>query len=159
MLFAAVMSWAVLAMPPSPEKLDIQRHYEAVFSSTPRIFAASLLAFLVGDFLNSIVLARRKVIDQGRAFWKRAILSTVVGQAADSLIFYPLAFAGIWSWELIGTIMVTHYSLKVGIEVLGVPISSRLVNFLKRAEGVDYFDRKTDFNPFGLSVEGSETPS
>jgi hypothetical protein len=74
-------------------------------------------------------------------------------------MFYPLAFAGIWSWELIGTIMVTHYSLKVGIEVLGVPVSSRLVNFLKRVEGVDYFDRKTDFNPFGLSVEGSETPS
>ena len=66
MLFAAMMSWTVLAMPAAPERLEIQRHYEAVFGSTPRIFAASLLAFLVGDFLNSIVLARRKVIDQGR---------------------------------------------------------------------------------------------
>jgi len=156
MLFAAAMSWAVLAMPPAPEKLEIHQHYLIVFSSTPRIFLASLLAFLVGDFLNSIVLARRKVIDQGRAFWKRAILSTVVGQAADSLIFYPLAFSGIWSWALIGKIMVTHYTVKVGIEVLGVPFSYRLVNFLKRAEGIDYYDRKTDFNPFGLSVEGSQ---
>jgi uncharacterized integral membrane protein (TIGR00697 family) len=156
MLFAAVMSWAVLVMPAAPEKLEIQRHYEAVFSSTPRIFAASLLAFLVGDFLNSIVLARRKVIDQGRAYWKRAILSTVVGQAADSLLFYPLAFAGVWSWELIGTIMVTHYSLKVGVEVLGVPFSYQLVRFLKRAEGVDHYDRITDFNPFGLSVTSQE---
>src|SRR4051794_17618560 len=92
MLFAAMMSWIVLVMPVAPgdKQATVQQHYEAVFSSTPRIFVASLLAFLVGDFLNSIVLARRKVIDQGRAFWKRAILSTVVGQAADSLIFYPL---------------------------------------------------------------------
>ncbi len=156
MLFAAVMSWVVLAMPAAPERLEIQRHYEAVFSSTPRIFAASLLAFLVGDFLNSIVLARRKVIDQGRAYWKRAILSTVVGQAADSLIFYPLAFAGIWPWQLIGKIMVTHYSLKVGVEVAGVPFSYQLVTFLKRVEGVDHYDRKTEFNPFGLRVESED---
>jgi uncharacterized integral membrane protein (TIGR00697 family) len=156
MLFAAVMSWAVLAMPVAPTYEKIQEHYKVVFSSTPRIFAASLLAYLVGDFLNSIVLARRKVIDQGRAFWKRAILSTVVGQAADSLLFYPLAFAGTWSWELIGKIMVTHYTLKVGIEVAGVPFSSRLVAFLKRAEGIDYYDRKTDFNPFGLTVESED---
>ena len=153
MLFAAVMSWAVLAMPPAPGKLEIDQHYQIVFGSTPRIFVASLLAFLVGDFLNSIVLARRKVLDHGRAFWKRAILSTVVGQAADSLIFYPLAFAAIWSWDLILRIMVTHYTVKVGIEVLGVPFSYRLVTFLKRAEGIDYYDRKTEFNPFGLSVE------
>jgi uncharacterized integral membrane protein (TIGR00697 family) len=155
-LYAAAMSWAVLHMPPDPGKLEIQRHYEAVFSATPRVFAASLLAFLVGDFVNSIIMARRKVIDQGRAFWKRAILSTVVGQAADSLLFYPLAFAGIWSWPLIGTIMVTHYTLKVGIEVLGVPLSYRAVVFLKRAEGVDHYDIATDFNPFGLSVSTRE---
>ena len=152
-LFAALMSWAVLAMPPAPERLEIQRHYEAVFSATPRIFAASLLAFVVGDFVNSIILARRKVIDQGRAYWKRAILSTVAGQAADSLIFYPLAFAGMWEWRLIGTIMITHYTLKVVIEILGVPLSWQTVVFLKRAEGVDYFDIDTTFNPFGLSVE------
>ena len=157
MLFAAVMSWAVLAMPPAPGQMEIQRHYEAVFSSTPRIFAASLLAFLVGDFLNSIILARRKVIDQGRAYWKRAILSTVVGQAADSLLFYPLAFAGMWPWQLIWTIMVTHYSIKVAIEVAGVPFSYQLVTFLKRAEGVDHYDRNADFNPFGLSVESQGT--
>lgn len=152
-LFAAAMSWAVLAMPPAPEKLQIHQHYLAVFSATPRIFAASLLAFLVGDFVNSIIMARRKVIDRGRAYWKRAILSTVAGQAADSIIFYPLAFAGIWSWPLIGTIMATHYTLKVLIEVLGVPFSYAVVVFLKRAEGVDHYDVATDFNPFGLSVE------
>jgi len=155
-LFAAVMSWAVLAMPPAPERLEIHEHYVAVFSATPRIFAASLLAFLVGDFVNSIVLARQKVIDRGRAYWKRAILSTVAGQAADSLLFYPLAFAGTWSWSLIGTIMATHYTLKVGIEVLGVPLSYRAVVFLKRVEGVDHYDVATAFNPFGLRVESEE---
>lgn len=152
-LFAAVMSWAVLAMPPAPDRLAIHEHYLAVFSATPRIFAASLLAFLVGDFVNSVVMARRKVIDGGRAYWKRAILSTVAGQAADSLLFYPLAFAGNWSWPLIFTIMGTHYTLKVAIEVLGVPISYHVVVFLKRAEGVDHYDVATDFNPFGLGVE------
>ena len=151
-LYAAAMSWAVLAMPPAPGRLEIQHHYEAVFSATPRIFAASLAAFLVGDFVNAIILARRKVIDHGQNFWKRAILSTVVGQAADSIIFYPLAFAGIWSWPLIFTIMATHYTIKVGIEVLGVPFSTWLVNYLKRAEGVDHYDTKTTFNPFSLSV-------
>lgn len=154
-LYAAAMAWAVLHMPPAPDKpsLDIQEHYEAVFSATPRIFAASLMAFLVGDFVNSIILARRKVIDHGRNFWKRAILSTVAGQAADSVLFYPLAFAGIWTWSRIGTIMVTHYTLKVGIEVLGVPFSSWFVTYLKRVEGVDHFDTQTTFNPFGLSVD------
>jgi uncharacterized integral membrane protein (TIGR00697 family) len=156
-LFAAVMSWAVLAMPPAPERLAIHEHYVAVFSATPQIFAASLLAFLVGDFVNSIIMARRKVIDQGRAYWKRAILSTVAGQAADSLLFYPLAFAGILPWPLIGKIMLTHYTLKVAIEVAGVPLSYRVVVFLKRAEGVDHYDIATEFNPFGLSVE-SEYP-
>jgi uncharacterized integral membrane protein (TIGR00697 family) len=152
-LYAAAMSWAVLAMPPAPEKLAIHEHFLAVFSAVPRIFAASLLAFLVGDFVNSIVLARQKVIDQGRHYWKRAILSTVLGQAADSLIFYPLAFAGIWDWSLIGTIMLTHYTLKVLIEVLGVPFSWAVVVFLKRVEGVDHYDVGTEFNPFGLRVE------
>jgi uncharacterized integral membrane protein (TIGR00697 family) len=152
-LYAAAMSWAVLAMPPAPDRLEIQHHYEAVFSATPRVFAASLLAFLVGDFVNSIIMARRKVIDQGRAYWKRAILSTVVGQLADSLIFYPLAFAGIWSWDLIARIGVTHYSLKVAIEVLGVPFSYWLCVVLKRAESVDYFDSSTSFNPFGIDIK------
>jgi queuosine precursor transporter len=152
-LYAAAMSWAVLAMPTDPAKQLIQDHYKAVFSATPRVFAASLLAFLVGDFVNSIIMARRKVIDRGRAYWKRAILSTVFGQLADSLIFYPLAFAGIWSGDLIARIGITHYLLKVAIEVLGVPFSYWLCVVLKRAEGVDYYDSGTAFNPFGIAID------
>jgi queuosine precursor transporter len=157
MLLASFMSWVVLTLPPAPgdQPPEIDRHYQAVFGTTPRILFASLLALLVGDFVNAVVLAKRKVIDRGRAFWKRALLSTVVGQAVDSLLFYPLAFAGVWSWEVIGTIMVTHYCLKVAIEVVGLPATYRVAAFLKRVEGVDCYDRDTAFNPFGLRV-GSE---
>jgi len=158
MLLAAVMSWIVVALPPAPMEraLETHRHYQAVFGITPRVLVASLIAYLVGDFLNSVVFAKRKVLDRGRAFWKRAILSTVVGQAADSVLFYPLAFAFVWPWELVGTIMVTHYVLKVGIEVAGVPISYRVAVFLKRAEGVDHYDYNTNYNPFRLDVENEE---
>lgn len=154
-LYAAAMSCAVLAMPadPAPKNIAMQQHYEAVFKVVPQIFAASLLAFLVGDFVNSIILARMKVIDQGRAYWKRAILSTVFGQLVDSLIFYPLAFSTVWSWDQIARIGITHYSLKVAIEILGVPFSYWLCVALKRAEGVDFYDTKTAFNPFGLGVD------
>jgi uncharacterized integral membrane protein (TIGR00697 family) len=154
MLCAASMSWVVLALPSAagdwPRETD--GHYQAVFGTTPRIFLASLLAFLVGDFLNAVVLAKRKVVDAGRAFWKRAVLSTVVGQAADSLLFYPLAFAGVWPWELIGTILATHYCLKVAIEVVGLPLTYQATALLKRVEGVDHYDQGTGFNPFALDV-------
>lgn len=155
MLFAAFMSWTVLVMPVAEGDFarETQRNYESVFGITPRIFVASLVAFLMGDFLNSIVLAKCKVADHGRAFWKRAILSTVVGQAVDSLLFYPLAFAGVWTGNLIVEIMATHYVLKIGIEVVGLPISYSAVAFLKRIEGLDHYDRATRFNPFGLSIE------
>jgi hypothetical protein len=105
-------------------------------------------AFVVGDFVNSIILARRKVIDQGRAYWKRAILSTVCGQLVDSLIFYPLEFSGLWSVH----IGITHDSLKVAIEVVGVAFSYWVCVAVKRAEGVDYFGSSTAFNPFGLKA-------
>jgi uncharacterized integral membrane protein (TIGR00697 family) len=154
MLCASFMSWVVLVLPPAsgdyPRQTD--SHYQAVFATTPRIFLASLLAFVVGDFLNAAVLAKRKVVDAGRAFWKRAVLSTVVGQAADSLLFYPLAFAGVWPWELIGTILATHYCLKVAIEVVGLPLTYQATALLKRVEGVDHYDNGTVFNPFGLAV-------
>lgn len=158
-LYAAAVSWCVLTMPvdPTPKNIATQNHYEAVFTVAPRIFAASLLAFVVGDFVNSIILARRKVIDKGRAYWKRAILSTVCGQFVDSLIFYPLAFSGIWSWDQIVHIGITHYSLKVAIEILGVPFSYWLCVALKRAEGVDYFDTTTAFNPFSLDVHNKDS--
>jgi uncharacterized integral membrane protein (TIGR00697 family) len=93
-----------------------------------------------------------KVRTEGRFLWARTIGSTLVGEAVDTLIFYPIAFYGVWSPELLAAVMFANYRLKVGWEVVMTPVTYRVVNFLKRAESEDYFDRKTDFTPFSLQT-------
>ncbi|MEZ5982062.1 MAG: queuosine precursor transporter [Parvularculaceae bacterium] len=115
-----------------------------------RIVFASCLAIWAGEFANAYVMARMKVASGGKHLWRRTIGSTVVGQAADSIIFYPLAFAGVWSTELLLTVMATNYALKVAWEALLTPVTYRVVGFLKRAEGVDVYDTDTDFTPFTI---------
>lgn len=149
MLFMAAMSAAVVALPPSPGWLG-QAAYEEVFGLTPRIVAASLAAFWVGEFANAFVMARMKVWTQGRHLWTRTIGSTVVGQGFDSLIFYPLAFAGVWPSELVVAIMASNFALKVGWEAALTPVTYRTVAWLKRVEKEDRYDTDTDFNPFSL---------
>ena len=123
-----------------------------VFGQTPRIVLASLLAFWAGEFSNSYVLAKLKVLTSGRWLWSRTIGSTIVGEGVDSLIFYPLAFLGSWTASDVAQVMVTNYVLKVAWEVAATPFTYRIVNFLKRAENEDYYDRKTNFNPFTLEA-------
>ena len=149
LLFMAAMSWVVVALPPAPD-WEGQSAYEAVFGQVPRIVGASIVAFWAGEFANSLVLARMKVWTGGRALWTRTIGSTVVGQAVDSLLFYPLAFLGVWPTEQVVAVMGTNYLLKVGWEVLLTPLTYLVVNRLKRAEGVDAFDSGTDFTPFAV---------
>lgn len=149
LLFMAAMSWVVVALPPAPD-WEGQSAYEAVFGQVPRIVGASIVAFWAGEFANSLVLARMKVWTEGRALWTRTIGSTVVGQAVDSLLFYPLAFLGVWPTEQVVAVMGTNYLLKVGWEVLLTPLTYLVVNRLKRAEGVDAFDSGTDFTPFAV---------
>lgn len=150
-LFMAFMSWVVVALPPAPGWQG-QAAYEAVFGQVPRIVFASVLAFWAGEFANAYVLARMKVWTEGRHLWMRTIGSTVVGQGVDSLIFYPAAFLGVWSTDLVLTVLVTQYALKVGWEVLLTPVTYQVVGWLKRHEGVDVFDVKTDFTPFRTRV-------
>jgi uncharacterized integral membrane protein (TIGR00697 family) len=147
--FASFMSWATLAFPPAPG-WPHQAAYETVFGGTPRIVAASLVAYFSGEFCNSYVLAKLKLATGGRLLWSRTIGSTIVGEAVDSVIFYPLAFLGVWQTDLVVRVMITNYLLKVLWEVLMTPFTYRIVNFLKRAENEDYFDRDTDFTPFSL---------
>ena len=147
MLFMALMSWVVVALPPAAGWPG-QASYEAVFGSTWRIVFASLLAFWAGEFANSFVLARLKLLTQGRHLWMRTIGSTVVGQGVDSLIFYPLAFYGQWTNAQVLTVMVTNWAMKVGWEAVLTPVTYMVVNGLKRAEGLDVFDAGTDFTPF-----------
>ena len=109
-----------------------------------------MCAFWAGEFVNAYVLARMKVWSGGRHLWMRTIGSTVVGQGVDSLIFYPLACLGAagWTGELVVTVLFTQWALKVGWEVLLTPVTYAVIGALKRAEGVDVFDRETNFSPF-----------
>ena len=150
-VFAAGMAAVVVAMPPAADWTG-QQALAAVLGQAPRIFAASILAFWAGEFANSFVLARMKVLTAGKYLWTRTIGSTVVGQGVDTLIFYPLAFWGIWEPSLIFTVMLTNYLLKVGWEVLLTPVTYKVVGTMKRAEGLDVFDRETDFTPFATKV-------
>lgn len=149
--FASLMSWAVIALPPAPD-WPHQAAYALVYGQTPRIVAASLLAFWAGDFVNSYALAKLKLKTEGRFLWLRTIGSTIVGQGVDSLIFYPLAFWGEWPGSLVLAVLVSNFFIKVGVEALMTPVTYWIVNFLKRAEQEDYYDRGTDFNPFTLQA-------
>ena len=149
MIFMAFMSWAVVSLPPAPEWTG-QAAYETVFGLTPRIVFASIIAFCAGEFANAFVLARMKLWTEGRHLWTRTIGSTIVGQGVDSLIFYPIAFLGVWDIKFVLTVLATQYVLKVTWEVLLTPLTYLVVNRLKRAEGVDVYDAHTDFTPFAV---------
>ncbi len=114
---------------------------------TPRLLLASFIAYLVGEFLNSYVMARLKVRTQGRYLWLRTISSTILGEGADSAIFLTVAFAGILPGPGLLTAILSQWFFKVAYEVLVTPLTYLIVNTLKRAENEDYFDRATDFNP------------
>ena len=147
LLFASVMASVVVALPPAPF-WENQKAYEIAFGTTWRIALASMFAYFCGEFVNSYVLAKMKILTQGRWLWTRTIGSTVFGQAVDSAIFYPVAFLGIWETKSVIAVMITNWALKVGWEVVLTPVTYAVVGFLKRREGVDVFDEDTDFSPF-----------
>ncbi|WP_205481599.1 queuosine precursor transporter [Sphingomonas arenae] len=153
LLFMAFMAMVVVALPPAAT-WDGQGAYEQVFGQVPRIVFASILAFWAGEFVNSVVLAKMKVWTRGKYLWTRTIGSTVAGQGVDSLIFYPLAFWGAagWTTDLVVTVMLTQWALKVAWEALLTPVTYAVVGALKRREGVDVFDERTDFTPFAARV-------
>ncbi|MBI3555551.1 MAG: queuosine precursor transporter [Deltaproteobacteria bacterium] len=151
MIFASIMCWFVVRIPPAQGWTN-QAAYETCFGATPRIVAASLLAFCVGEFVNSYTLAKMKIWTDGRHLWSRVVGSTVAGEFVDSLVFYPAAFYGVWPDSLVTKVMLTNYMLKVVWEVVNTPITYRVVSFLKLAENEDYYDRNTDFTPFSLKT-------
>jgi len=152
-LFMAAMAWVVVALPPAPDWRN-QAAYETVFGQVPRIVLASVVAFWAGEFVNAYVLARMKVWSAGRRLWARTIGSTVVGEGVDSLFFYPLAFLGApgFTPALVAKLVVVQWALKVGWEVVLTPVTYAVVGWLKRAEGVDVYDRDTNFTPFRAGV-------
>lgn len=149
LIFASFMSWTVLKLP-AADGWEHQEAYELVLGSTPRIAIASMIAYFVGEFCNSYVLAKMKVKMKGKHLWMRTIGSTIVGEGVDSIIFYPLAFYGLWPTELLLMATLSNYALKVLWEVLATPFTYKIVAFLKKAENEDYYDRKTNFTPFKI---------
>ncbi len=152
LVFASFMSWVVLSLPPAPG-WNGQEALVSVFGTTPRIVAASILAYWAGEFTNSFVLAKMKILTNGRWLFTRTIGSTIVGTAVDSAIFYPVAFWGIWTNEQVISVMLGNYALKVLWEVVATPATYKVVKFLKRVEHVDYYDRRTNFTPFSLKTD------
>ena len=153
LFFAAIMAAVVVALPPAPGWPN-QQVYEIAFGNTWRIALASMIAYFCGEFVNSFVLAKMKVATEGRYMGARFVGSTVAGEAVDSALFYPLAFynSGIMPNDLVFTLVISQFITKTLVEICFLPVTFRVVAFLKRAENEDHYDRKTDFNPFKVEV-------
>lgn len=150
-IFAAGMAAFIVWIPPAPD-WEGQGALAAVLGQAPRIFAASIMAYWAGEFANAFVMARMKVWTRGRWLWTRTIGSTVVGQGVDTMIFYPLAFLGVWDTSLVLTVMLTNYLMKVVWEAALTPVTYKVVNSFKKAEGLDVYDVETDFTPFKTKI-------
>jgi len=147
--------WLSIAIPPAPFwTLDLgspekaQEAYATLFGFTPRLLMASLLAYLIGEFLNATVLAKIKVLMEGRHLWVRTIGSTLLGQLADSAVFISLAFYGVIPSGTLANMILTQWLAKTLYEALLTPVTYWAVGFLKRAEQEDVYDYETNFNPF-----------
>jgi queuosine precursor transporter len=151
MAFAALMATIVVALPPAAGWPN-QAAYETVFGQTPRIVAASMIAYCCGEFVNSFVLAKMKLAAGGKRMSVRFVVSTICGEGIDSLLFYPIAFYGVWSNDLLVKVMAAQWGLKVAVEVLFLPLTVLIVKALKKAENEDYYDKDTAFTPFSLKT-------
>ncbi len=148
-ILMAVVGWIAVRLPPSPEWPN-QQAFAAVMTFVPRMVAASLIAYWSGEFVNSYVMAKMKLFTNGRWLWSRTIGSTVVGQAVDSALVVGITFAGVMPLRALVRVTLSIYLVKVAYEVIATPATSLVVNWLKRAEGMDVYDRGTNFSPFAI---------
>jgi len=150
-LIFVFFAWIGQLLPPA-SFWSGQAAYESILGYTPRLLAASFVGYLVGEFVNSYVLARMKIMTKGRWLWMRTIGSTVLGEGLDTVIFIVVAFIGTPSFAAI--MIINHWISKVGIEVIFTPVTYITVNWLKRKEGIDTYDHKTKYNPFSFAEKG-----
>ena len=143
--FVVALGLIAVAIPAAPF-WEGEEHFNFVFGMAPRIVAASLMAFLVGSFLNAYVMSKMKVASQGRNFSARAIWSTVVGETADSLIFFPVAFGGVIAWKELLIMMGIQIVLKSMYEVIILPVTIRVVKAIKKIDGSDVYDTNISYN-------------
>jgi hypothetical protein len=152
LIFASIMATVIVDLPPADFWRDKQPAVEAIFGSTPRIIAGSIIAFWCGSFVNSFVLAKMKILTSGRWLWTRTIGSTLCGELVDSALFYSIAFYGMWPTRQLIGVTVTQYLMKSVWEIIMTPLTYKIVGFLKRVEHEDYYDRTTNFTPFSLKA-------
>ncbi len=165
-LIAVIAIWLAGLLPAAPfwtantydTVEEAQQAYDAILGFAPRLLVASFLAYLVGEFLNSYVMARMKIWTEGKLLWARTIASTLFAQFADSFIFVTLAFAGIMAAADLVEVILSQWLVKSAYEIIATPLTYWIVNSLKRVEKLDVYDRTTDFNPFKVRVDdpGSE---
>ena len=143
--FVVALGLIAVALPAAPY-WEGEEHFNFVFGLSPRIVIASLIAFLVGSFLNAYVMSKMKLLSGGKNFSARAIISTVVGETADSLIFFPIAFVGIIAWNDLLYLMALQVFLKSAYEVIVLPLTIRIVSYIKKMEGSDVYDKDISYN-------------
>jgi len=145
-LIAVTAIWIAQILPPAPV-FDGQSAYERILGSTPRFLLASFLAYLAGEFTNSFVMAKMKILTRGRWLWTRTIGSTVAGQGVDTLVVLGIAFLGVLPLPVLAIMVISHWVAKITYEALVTPLTYFIVNRLKRVEGIDHYDYDTDYNP------------
>ncbi len=151
-MLLAVVAFTIVRYLPGAAEYTAQASYEAVLGFFPRIVLASLAAYLVGSFLNSYVLAKLKVRSKGKKLWLRLISSTVVGEFFDTVVFALIAFGGILGFQDMIIFILVGWLFKTGVEIVLLPVTYRVIAYFKKAEGIDTFDKKTDFNPLRIDV-------
>ena len=146
----SVVLWAVGKLPGPADAWTAghQASYETILAPVGRIVIASLIAYFAGEFSNSYIMAKMKILTKGRFLWARTIGSTLVGEGVDTLIFCVVAFWGIWPNDVLVTVIVSNYIFKTLFEIVATPVTYAIVIGLKRAEGIDVYDYHTNFNPF-----------
>ena len=148
-LMAAI--FMIVGVLPASADWPNQEAYNTILGLAPRIVLASVVAYIAGEFVNSFILAKMKVAMKGKKLWMRTIGSTLVGQLLDTLLFATIAFYGIFPNEVLIAIIISNYIFKVSLEVLLTPVTYAVVNKLKKSEHEDYYDKKTNFNPFAVT--------
>lgn len=150
LIFMSLIFWIVGLLPPAPTWSN-QEAYIAILGLVPRIVLASIIGYWVGSFANSFVLAKMKLFTKGKRLWMRTIGSTIVGEGIDTTLFVSIAFYGVVSGGILVLAILSGYAFKVAYEIIATPITYKIVGFLKKEEGIDYYDSNTKFNPFNLN--------
>jgi uncharacterized integral membrane protein (TIGR00697 family) len=151
---AGLLSITLIAASAMPSAADWphQEAFMSILGLAPRIVLASLIAYLAGEFSNSYILAKMKILSKGKKLWLRTISSTLAGQIIDTVLFVVIAFYGLLPNNVLLAVIISNYIIKCSLEIILTPATYKAVNFLKKEEGIDYYDKQTNFNPFSLKT-------